>query len=927
MGLFPVQKLPKTISDENSGKGLDAEDVPLHHLLAHKAKSNSISSWILHHFHEKQAYYEESEESRKSSCSPQAHFIPTPPKTIQHDNTTHVCAALGICEDEYLQLIDLYFSDLTSVSLFHRPTFQQRINSELDPEQSTALLASMFSLSARHLCNDRDDTRKEVLNPSKFYEIASNLVHKQLRNCGDKSPPLFLLQAFIMTTYYELVSGVRGVAWRSLGAVVRIAYELRLHLVDLPLKLSSTKTDTDPVEVWMAKEERRRAWWTIWEFEVFATTIRKCPLGMDPEQHATLLPVDDKFWFNGEKKPSCFFETDPVLRWKELKNSDNESGRAWFIVINSFMRDAHALSNASVPVDSSSGEDTRSYGGNRLTSNRENGQDIERASKLAVLDNCVSCFKLSLPQNLRYRSEHLFSSPSSGQDQMYARRIDSEKQTIHAMIQLARIMILHKDCFRNDDRALSREDDTTGFSNTAPSSWPGESNSHTNSVWSRYLDAADNVNLDKLQSTLSSIRAHVVSKSSAMNQPSAAPHSPEEEFTPHVHGDTSLKNNDSSLCKDLGESEQSNATDCGQQIDMTSCEGNFSLDSGDYVCDASLDGSNLDLTLDLPIDTIFSEIWQNSQQHDLCHLFFQDSWMRCFQFPTHTSSSTMARNWTHLIRFIADEDNQIHLGQIDPSVNADVGLDTYNGKRVQARLIVGSAFDGTVTDKILTVKQLLAPLDYHDVPLVRCLGLNYHDHAIEAKMPIPEEPVLFIKPRTTICSPYPTTINFSKIGQDDSSDYEAELAFIIAKDGKDIPEEKAGEYILGYTCSNDVSVRSQQFKNSQWCFSKGFDGSAPIGPVLVSPNAIGDPGNLAIQAIYNGDRVQDSNTRELIFNVKKIISFLSQGTTLERGTVVMTGTGPGIGSLRNPKIFLRDGDDIRVYIEKIGTLINRTYYE
>ncbi|KAM6479482.1 fumarylacetoacetate hydrolase [Trichoderma sp. SZMC 28011] len=287
----------------------------------------------------------------------------------------------------------------------------------------------------------------------------------------------------------------------------------------------------------------------------------------------------------------------------------------------------------------------------------------------------------------------------------------------------------------------------------------------------------------------------------------------------------------------------------------------------------------------------------------------------------------MARNWTHLIRFIADEDNQIHLGQIDPSVNPDVGLDTYNGKRVQARLIVGSAFDGTVTDKVMTVKQLLAPLDYHDIPLVRCLGLNYYDHAIEAKMPIPKEPVLFIKPRTAISSPHPTTINVAKIGQDDTSDYEAELAFIIAKDGRDIPEEKAGEYVLGYTCSNDVSVRSQQFKNSQWCFSKGFDGSAPIGPVLVSPDAIGDPGNLAIQAIYNGDTVQDSNTRELIFNVSKIISFLSQGTTLERGTVVMTGTGPGIGSLRTPKIFLRDGDDIRVYIERIGTLINRTYYE
>ncbi|RFU77085.1 fumarylacetoacetase, c-terminal [Trichoderma arundinaceum] len=633
-----------------------------------------------------------------------------------------------------------------------------------------------------------------------------------------------------MTTYYELVSGVRGVAWRSLGAVIRIAYELRLHLVDLPLKLSSTTTDLDPVEVWIAKEERRRAWWTLWEFEVFATTIRKCPLGMDPEQHATLLPVDDIFWFNGEKSPSCFFEADPVLRWKELKKSDNESGRAWFIVINSFMRDAHSLSNASVPVESSSVEDTRSYGRNRLSSKLGNGQGLEMASKLALLDNCVSCFNMSLPQRLRYRSEPLFSSSlDQDQDQIYARRRDGEKQRIHAMIHLAKIMILHKDCFRNDYRAVERQDDTNIFSNTAPSSWPGESSSHPNSVWLRYLDAAENVheqywntspvllqNLEKLQGTLSNIRAHVVSRTSLMNRSTVAPRSPEQEFTPCVHGEKSTA-----------------------PIGMTAHDGAFSLDNGDYVCDASLNGSNLDFALDLPIDTIFSEIWQNSQQNDL-----------------------------------SDEDNQIHLGQVDPTVNADIGLDTYNGKRVQARLVVGSVFDGTVTDKIMTVKQLLSPLDYHNVPLIRCLGLNYYDHAIEAKMPIPDEPVLFIKPRTAISSPYPTTINISKIGQDGSSDYEAELAFVVAKDGRDIPEEKAGEYVLGYTCSNDVSIRNQQFKNSQWCFSKGFDGSAPIGPVLVSPDAIRDPSNLSIQAIYNGDVVQDSNTR-FVHNLYEYLTIIT----------------------------------------------------
>ncbi|QYT05585.1 Fumarylacetoacetate hydrolase domain-containing protein 2A [Trichoderma simmonsii] len=262
----------------------------------------------------------------------------------------------------------------------------------------------------------------------------------------------------------------------------------------------------------------------------------------------------------------------------------------------------------------------------------------------------------------------------------------------------------------------------------------------------------------------------------------------------------------------------------------------------------------------------------------------------------------MERNWTHLIRFIAEEDNQVHLGQIDPSI--DIGLDIEAGKLVKANLVIGSAFDGKVSNKVLTVKQLLCPIAQHEVPIVRCLGLNYRDHAAEANIPVPNEPILFIKPQTSISSPYPATINVPLIAQDGSSDYEAELAFIISKDGRDIPEEEAQEYVLGYTCSNDQESTVQK-----------------------QPNVIGDPPILDIQGIHNGTIVQSSNTRELIFGINRTISFLSQGTTLERGTVVMTGTGPGIGGLRSPKIVLQHGDDMRVHIEKIGTLINKVYYE
>ncbi|KAF4310525.1 putative fumarylacetoacetate hydrolase domain-containing protein 2a [Botryosphaeria dothidea] len=287
----------------------------------------------------------------------------------------------------------------------------------------------------------------------------------------------------------------------------------------------------------------------------------------------------------------------------------------------------------------------------------------------------------------------------------------------------------------------------------------------------------------------------------------------------------------------------------------------------------------------------------------------------------------MAPQWTHLIRFIAKEDGQIHLGQVDSAQFPDVGLAVFEGKDVSAKEVTGGLYDGVVTERVLHVDKLLSPLSVDQIPLVRCLGLNYRDHAKEASMPIPNEPILFIKPRTALNGPFPAKINVPKIAQDGTSDYEAELTIVIAKDGKDIPEDKALDYVLGYTCGNDVSARAQQFKNSQWCFSKGFDGSAPIGPVLVSGKAIGDPHKLDIKAIHNKNVVQDSNTKEMIFDIARTVSFLSTGTTLEKGTLIMTGTGPGVGAMRNPKVVLQNGDDMRVQIQGIGTLINEVYYE
>ncbi|GKZ28494.1 hypothetical protein AbraIFM66950_008352 [Aspergillus brasiliensis] len=283
-------------------------------------------------------------------------------------------------------------------------------------------------------------------------------------------------------------------------------------------------------------------------------------------------------------------------------------------------------------------------------------------------------------------------------------------------------------------------------------------------------------------------------------------------------------------------------------------------------------------------------------------------------------------SWTHLIRFVAVEDNHIHLGQL-VNTEQDVGKDSVNGVEIPVYLIEGTIFDGRVTDQVMHAKQILSPVTPEQCNYIRCLGLNYLDHAKEANLALPTVPILFTKPRSALTDPYPAAINVPKCAQDGTSDYESELCVVIGRTGRDIPEEKALEYVLGYTASNDVSARTLQLATAQWSFSKGLDGSCPIGPVLVSPSVITDPQTLRIQGIHNGEVVQDGHTKDMIFSIKKQISYLSQGTTLEAGTIFLTGTPAGIGYFKKPRHVLQDGDEFSVTIDKIGTLTNKVRYE
>ncbi len=213
---------------------------------------------------------------------------------------------------------------------------------------------------------------------------------------------------------------------------------------------------------------------------------------------------------------------------------------------------------------------------------------------------------------------------------------------------------------------------------------------------------------------------------------------------------------------------------------------------------------------------------------------------------------------------------------------------------------------------------LLSPVS--SPPKIVCLGLNYKDHAEEQGKDTPDEPILFMKPRTAIIGSEQTIIRPKIVKQ---LDYEAELAIVIGDKGKNIRVSEAEKHIFGYTAFNDVSARDIQFKDKQWTRGKSFDTFAPMGPCITTANQIGDPNNLRVRTRVNGELRQDSSTKNMVFNVYEIVHHLSQVMTLEPGDIIATGTPAGVGVFMKPKPkFLSPGDLVEVEIEKIGILRN-----
>jgi len=228
----------------------------------------------------------------------------------------------------------------------------------------------------------------------------------------------------------------------------------------------------------------------------------------------------------------------------------------------------------------------------------------------------------------------------------------------------------------------------------------------------------------------------------------------------------------------------------------------------------------------------------------------------------------------------------------------------------QIQVLSGDIFSDTFTETgkrlLLENVKLLAPC----VPSKAvCIGLNYHDHAREMNLTLPEEPLLFLKPSSALNHPG-GAVEYPSISK--NLHYEGELAIVIKKEARKVPVETAFEYVLGYTCANDVTARDIQMKDSQWTRGKSFDTFLPLGPCIETEL---DPHNVAIKLLLNGEVKQSSNTSNLIFTIPKMVAFISQVMTLYSGDVILTGTPSGVGPMQV-------GDRVTVEIEGIGRLNN-----
>lgn len=244
------------------------------------------------------------------------------------------------------------------------------------------------------------------------------------------------------------------------------------------------------------------------------------------------------------------------------------------------------------------------------------------------------------------------------------------------------------------------------------------------------------------------------------------------------------------------------------------------------------------------------------------------------------------------------------------SVAADIGPDTIDGLQAKLANADLTALPEVSSDGARVSSPMAQPRNIY------CIGLNYSDHAAEAGLPIPDEPILFTKSSGTFCAPNDPILHSPKMTK---LDWEVELGIVIGKSALNITKAEAKDHILGYTLVNDVSERAwQQERSGQWSKGKSFPNFCPTGPMIVTGDEVGDAAALPMWLDVNGQRMQTGNTDTMIFDCQTIVSYLSEFLRLEPGDLICTGTPPGVGAGMKPQVWLNPGDVVRLGIDGLG---------
>ncbi|KXL42607.1 hypothetical protein M433DRAFT_59165 [Acidomyces richmondensis BFW] len=296
-------------------------------------------------------------------------------------------------------------------------------------------------------------------------------------------------------------------------------------------------------------------------------------------------------------------------------------------------------------------------------------------------------------------------------------------------------------------------------------------------------------------------------------------------------------------------------------------------------------------------------------------------------------ASSPLTQWDRLVRYVSARDGQVRYGEPIVSGDKNVDIDDLAQKGgLKVKVLEGaSPLDAAPTGAEDEVGRLLGPLTPADVKVVRCVGLNYRTHILETGFELPKNPTVFFKTGQAV-SDTRSPVPIPRLAQD-TCDYEGELTLVIGRDCKNVTPDRALDYVAAYTAGNDVSCRSWQMEKDkagsapQWSFSKTFDKYAPLGPCLVAGRKLGDGSGLEMKVYVNGELRQHTNTSDLCFGVRELVAFLSTGQTLEKGTLIMTGTPGGVGLGFKPPRYLKHGDEVVVEIEGIGKLVNTMEFE